>query len=83
LQALLREWVLIVYETEKGSAYEARSEVRLEAEASGTYVIMFVDAKPKGALKLVPRAALELAGSAELKATLVRMRDRLEEGMRP
>lgn len=68
----------IVYETEKGSAIEARNEILWEAEGAGTRVTMLLDGKPKGFLKLVPKAALELAYREELKATLDRVKDRLE-----
>jgi uncharacterized membrane protein len=68
----------IVYQTEKGSAIEARSEVRCEPNGSGTRVTMFLEGKPKGFLKLVPQRALELAYRGELEGTLQRVKDRLE-----
>jgi uncharacterized membrane protein len=76
----------VVYETEKGSSIEARSEIRYEPEGQGTRVTMFIEGKPKGFLKLVPKAALELAYTEELKATLARVKNRLESragGARP
>jgi uncharacterized protein YndB with AHSA1/START domain len=71
----------IVYETEKGSAIEARSEILWEVEGTGTRVTMFLEGKPKGFLKLVPKAALELAYREELRVTLDRVKDRLESGV--
>lgn len=68
----------IVYETEKGSAIDARSEVLVQPEGTDTLVTMSVDGKPRGALRLLPRSAFELAGRAELKAALERVKGRLE-----
>ena len=70
----------IVCEAEKGSAIEARSEIRWEAEGVGTRVTMFLEAKPKGFLKFLPKAALELAYREEIKATLEKVKERLEAG---
>jgi uncharacterized membrane protein len=68
----------IVCEAEKGSAIEARSEIIWEAEGAGTRVTMVLEGKPKGFLKLVPKAALELAYREELKSTLQKVKQRLE-----
>ena len=68
----------IVYQTEKGSAIEARSEVRCEPTGSVTRVTMFLEGKPKGFLNLVPQRALELTYREKLEATLQRVKDRLE-----
>lgn len=70
----------IVCEAEKGSAIEAQSEILWEAEGAGTRVTMYLDGKPKGFLKLVPKAALELAYREELESTLQRVKRRLEAG---
>jgi carbon monoxide dehydrogenase subunit G len=70
----------VVYETQKGSAVDARSEIVCEAEGEGTRVTISVDGKPKGVLRFVPKAALEFASREELKSTLVNLKKRLESG---
>jgi len=69
----------VVYETEAGSTIDARSEILCEAEGAGTKVTMFVDGKPKGVLRFVPRAVLETAYRDELNTTLGRLKARLEQ----
>ncbi len=68
----------VVYETEKGSAIEARSEVMFESVEAGTKVTMVLDGKTKGLLRFLPEAVLEAAYNEELRATLARLKRRLE-----
>lgn len=68
----------VVYETEKGSAIDARSEVVCEAEGGGTRVTISVEGSPKGILNLLPKAALALAYREELKNSLAAVKARME-----
>ena len=70
----------VVYETQKGSAVDARSEIVCEAEGEGTRVTISVDGKPKGVLRFVPKPALEFASREELKSPLGNLKKRLESG---
>jgi uncharacterized membrane protein len=70
----------VVYETQKGSAIDARSEIVCEAVGQGTKVTLTLEGSPKGFLRLVPKAALEVAYREELRSTLQKVRERLESG---
>ena len=47
---------------------------------SSTSVTMSVEAKPKGALRFLPKAMLEAASRDEMEATMARLKVRLETG---
>jgi uncharacterized membrane protein len=73
----------VVYETERGSTLDARSEIVCEPTGTGTIVTMLIDGKPKGVLRFVPAKVLEAASRDELDATLRRLKERLETGHGP
>ncbi len=68
----------VTYETAKGSAIEARSEIVCEPVEDGTRVTMKLEARPKGVLRFVPSAVLEAAYREQLDGTLQRLKERLE-----
>jgi uncharacterized membrane protein len=68
----------LVLEATRDSALEATSEVTWEPIAGGTRVTMSVDGRPRGALRLIPRALLERTFERELRATLERLKRVLE-----
>jgi carbon monoxide dehydrogenase subunit G len=68
----------IVYATTSDSTVDATSEVECEATSDGTMVTMSVEASPRGALKLIPSAALEKAARDQLAAMLTLLKERLE-----
>lgn len=68
----------IVLETTEDSALDATSEVRWEPSPRGTRVTMSVEGRPRGPLRLVPRALLERTFERELKDALHRLKRTLE-----
>ncbi|MDA0311295.1 MAG: SRPBCC family protein [Gemmatimonadetes bacterium] len=70
----------VVYETAKGSAVDARSEILCEAAVDGTKVTMSITGTPKGVLRFVPSALLEIAYREELNAALSRLKKQMESG---
>ena len=70
----------IAYQTDKDSTIDAKTEIVCEADGAGTSVTMSVEAKPKGALRFLPKAMLEAASRDEMEATMARLKVRLETG---
>jgi len=70
----------VICETEKGSAVDARSEILCEAVGDGTKVTMSITGTPKGVLRFVPSALLEVAYREEMNAALSRLKTQLESG---
>ena len=68
----------IVYETTSDSAISASNEITCEGVEGGTKVTMIIGGKPKGVLRLVPRAVLETTYKDQLKTTLRRLKKCLE-----
>ncbi len=68
----------VVYETQRGSSIEARSEILCEPTDTGTRVTMFITGKPKGVLRFIPAKLLEAAYREELSATLSRLKATME-----
>ena len=68
----------VVYKTTRGSSIDATSEVRCEPVGGGTRVTMFVQGKPAGVLRFVPKKVMEKVYQAELAASLDRLKARLE-----
>ena len=71
-------YVRTVYESTADSAVEATAEIRWEPVPEGTKVTWRIDAAPRGALRLMPRAVLEKASVHELEETLARLKAELE-----
>lgn len=61
------------------SVLRARTEIRWEAEGSGTRVTMSLEGEPKGALRFLPRAMLEATFEKEVRTTLALLREVLEQ----
>ena len=68
----------VVYESTPDSALDATTEIRCEEVGTGTRVTMVVTGRPKGALRLLPKALLEKTSRDELEASLKRLKARLE-----
>jgi len=68
----------LVSETTRDSAADVRTEVTWAREGNGTRVTMTVEGKPRGFMKLMPRAVLEAAYRKELGDSLERLKACLE-----
>ena len=70
----------VVLESTPDSSVRAKTDIRWEPTEDGTRVTMAMEGKPTGALRLVPRTLLEATFEKEVRATLARLKDRLERG---
>ena len=68
----------VVYRTTRDSSIDATSEVICEPVPGGTRVTMFVEGKPTGLLRFVPKKLMEKVYQEELAASLKQLKARLE-----
>jgi hypothetical protein len=68
----------VAYETTRDSTVRATMVVAWDDADGGTRVTLTMDGKATGVLRFVPRAMLEEAWQRQLRATLERLKERLE-----
>lgn len=68
----------VVYRTTKDSSLNAVNETTCEPAEGGTRITMRIEARPKGILRLIPRAVLEETARMEVHAALERLKGILE-----
>lgn len=71
----------VVYRTTRGSTLDGTLEITWDDhDTAATRVTLTMDGRPTGVLRFVPRAMLDDAWSRQLRATLDRLKERLEAG---